>query len=96
MNYIERAGALLAQKINVEDDLHDLYLLLVLTTGTRTDDRHVHDAWAIWRNKTNPDHKSLIPFNELSEEVQAMDTEYVDAIVATARQLLKPQPTKEV
>ena len=80
MNYVHKARAALAQRIDVEDDLLDLYTLLVFVTGTQTELVHVHDAWALWRNKTKSDHKSLVPFPQLTVEEQEKDREYVQAI----------------
>lgn len=87
MNYIQQARDILSKKIDVESDLLDLYVLLVLTSGIDTELIDVHDAWAVWKNKTNQSHKSLIPFSELTPEVQALDEEYRDAIAATAAEL---------
>lgn len=87
MNYIEEIKIELAKHIEVEADLLDLYALLVLTKGLDTTAVDVHDAWSIWKNKTNSSHKSLIPFHELTEEVQRLDDEYMFAIRATASML---------
>lgn len=86
-NYVNIVKHLLSKHIEVEDDLLDLYALLVLTTGTSTTWENVHDAWAIWRNRTNPDHKSLVPFENLDIEVQELDEEYTEAIKAVAREI---------
>jgi hypothetical protein len=86
-NYVNIVKKLLSKHIDVEDDLLDLYALLVLTTGVNTTWENVHDAWAIWRNKTNPDHKSLIPFENLTPEVQQLDDEYTEAIKAVAKEI---------
>jgi hypothetical protein len=54
MNYIQKARSILAEKIDVEEDLLDVYTLLVFTTGSDTEIVDVHEAWAIWKNKTDP------------------------------------------
>jgi hypothetical protein len=87
MNYIQTARGLLSKKIDVEDDLLDLYTLLVFVTGASTELEHVHDAWAIWRNRTNQSHKSLRPFSELSQETQELDRKFVKAIQETAEEI---------
>jgi hypothetical protein len=87
VNYIQTARDLLSKKIDVEDDLLDLYTLLVFVTGVDTELAHVHDAWAIWRNATNPSHKSLLPFSDLSEETQERDRKFVEAIQETAQEI---------
>lgn len=56
------------------------YVLLVLVKGTATSLEDVHDAWAMWRIDTRPDHPALVPFEELTPEVQGYDREYRDAI----------------
>lgn len=85
-NYAQEAlDALAAECPGLEPDLARLYALLVLTHGEGTTLRHVHDAWALWRNMTDPAHRSLISFYDLSRKVQELDREYLDAIHATAR-----------
>jgi len=89
MSYIQKAKNTLSKKIDVEDDLLDLYVLLVLTTGIYTKLRDVHDAWAVWKNKTMPEHRSLVPFDDLSKDVQELDREYTEAIAQTAQELIQ-------
>ena len=84
MNYIEKIKEELAKKIDVENDLLDLYTLLVFVKGKDTTLQNIHDAWAIWRNNTKPDHKSIVHFSELTPEIQEMDREYTEAIKETA------------
>ena len=79
--YIEEVRDRLAEEIDVEGDLLDLYTLLVFVKGRDCTLENVHDAWSIWRNKTNSAHKSLIPFRKLTDEVQELDREYTDAII---------------
>ena len=69
----------------LEPDLAQLYALLAMTKGADTTLEDVHDAWALWRNTTNPQHRSLIPFAELTVEVQELDREYMDAIHKAAQ-----------
>lgn len=81
MNYISKIIEALKEEIpDCDDSLLGLYSLLVLSKGIDTTLSDVHDAWAVWRNVTNPNHKSLIPFSELSQEVQDLDTKYMEAI----------------
>jgi hypothetical protein len=68
----------------IDEDLLDLYSLLVLVQGVNTTLRDVHDAWSVWKNPIRPDHKSLIPFGDLSPEVQELDRKYADAIITVA------------
>jgi hypothetical protein len=69
--------------------LYRIYALLALTVGEDVTAEHVHDAWSVWRAETKPDHKSLIPFAELTPDVQALDDKYVDAIRAVAAGMSK-------
>lgn len=65
-------------------ELLDLYVNLALSTGVETSLENVHDAWAIWKNRIDSEHKSLLPFHELSFEVQELDRKYAEAIRSTA------------
>lgn len=94
MNYIEEIKGELRKHINVGKGLMDVYSLLVLIKGTETTLEDVHDAWSVNINKTwdkeqYGEHRSLIPFDELSPEVQAKDQNYVDAIHKTTLELHK-------
>ena len=81
MNYVSViAGRLAAQMPGCSPDLLRMYALLVLTTGTETTLENVHDAWSAWRDASRPDHPSLIPFGELTPDVQELDRKYADAI----------------
>lgn len=80
-NYIQQLTRDLSARLpGCEMDLIDLYALLALTRGTETTLKDVHDAWSVWRNTSRPDHKSLIPFDELAPEVQELDRAYMQAI----------------
>lgn len=61
-------------------ELLRLYALLALVKGTATSLEDVHDAWAMWRIVTRPDHPDLVPFEDLTPEVQEYDRLYRDAI----------------
>lgn len=84
-NYISRVMLVLDNMLpGLPPELLDLYVNLVLSTGVETSLENVHDAWSIWKNRIDPTHKSLIPFNELSFEVQELDRKYADAIRSVA------------
>jgi hypothetical protein len=77
-NYVEETKARLYIVLpGLPEELLELYALLVFVKGKNCTLEDVHDAWAIWRNQTNPKHKSLIPFDELTEEVQELDRKYM-------------------
>ncbi len=69
----------------LDPDLAQLYALLALVKGVDTTLEDVHDAWAIYRNVTRPDHKSLVPFDELTVEVQELDRKFQEAIHEAAK-----------
>lgn len=73
-----------AMPMPCEHELLVSYTLLGLTKGVNVTLEDVHDAWSSWRAFSDrPDHKSLVPFDELSPEVQDMDKPFQDAIIAT-------------
>lgn len=91
MTYIEHAlKALLAALGDTEQDWNDdrtlllLYVLLVLTKGEDCTSEDVHDAWAVARQWTRPGHPDLVPFGDLTPEVQSYDVKYRDAIRVAA------------
>lgn len=88
MTYIETIQEELKEAlvdIELDKGLLDLYTLLVLTKGEDTTLEDVHDAWAIWRQTSKPDHESLVPFRQLSQEVQELDRPFVEAIQSVSR-----------
>ena len=88
MTYVQHALKVLNRTCpGLDPELAQLYALLALTRGTRTSLQDVHDAWAVWRNSTRPDHPRLVPFHQLTPEVQELDREYMNAIHRTARQV---------
>lgn len=88
MNYIQPVIDALNEELpGLPPELVDLYALLATTLGVSTTLEDVHDAWAIWKNRIKPDHKSLIPFDQLTREVQELDRKYMDGIHKVARQL---------
>lgn len=88
MNYAQRVLDLMNAAIPDQDpDLIRAYALLAMTSGTQTTLRDVHEAWSLWRTMANPEHRSLIPFDELEWEVRELDRPYCDAIIRVAREL---------
>jgi hypothetical protein len=61
-------------------ELLRLYAVLALVKGTGTTLEDVHHAWSAWRAATKPDHPALVPFGDLSPEVQELDRPYAEAI----------------
>jgi len=89
-NYIENIEDALDDILNMSgtdySDLLGVYAILVLVVGVNCTNEHIHDAWSVWQTKSEPKHRSLIPFAELTEEVQELDSEYRDAVIMVAKQ----------
>lgn len=91
-NYISTILAVLDEELpGLDSVLAQLYALLTLTKGTHTTLTDVHDAWAVWTNTTRGHHKSLVPFRDLTPEVQELDREYRDGIHRAATRAQVPQ-----
>lgn len=97
-NYIENIVGMLSDKLDwypmdteVKNKmLLNMYAVLVLTKGEDTTDEDVHDAWSASENTFgNINHRSIIPFDELTKEVQKLDEPYTEAIRQVARQIKK-------
>ncbi len=69
-------------------ELYRIYAVLALAKGEGVTDKDVHDAWAAWASAHTPFHKSLIPFDQLSEHVQSLDAPYTAAIRTVAQRLM--------
>ena len=71
-----------------------MYALLVLTKGTQITLSDIHDGWSMAMNfkESNPpycyghEHKSIVPFKELSIETQEKDRKYLDALLKIAKE----------
>jgi len=89
MNYIEKIKKELDEELKMGEDYTDLldfYVLLVLVKGKECTNEDVHDAWSVWQNNIDEKHRSLIPFEDLTKEVQHLDAEYRDAIIRVSKQ----------
>ena len=86
MNYIDRIAKIIGNEcdMSMEDassgHLLRNYALLCICRGAATSNRDVHDAWSAWCAEYRPNHKSLIPYDDLSPEIQELDTKYRNAI----------------
>lgn len=79
-----------------------LYALLVLTKGVSVTLKDVHDAWAMNMNYKpqtpycyGHEHRSIVPFEELSKSVQEKDRKYVDALIKVAKDLERESNKKD-
>ena len=80
-NYVAELIDILSEQLpSLPPELIDLYALLAFVKGTDTTLEDVHDAWSVWKNRGNPNHRSLVWFDELSPEVQELDRDYMNAI----------------
>jgi hypothetical protein len=66
------------------DVLLRLYAVLLRAKGTNVTESDVHDAWSAWMATRDASHASLLPYNELAEDVQSQDRPFVAAIRAAA------------
>ncbi len=88
MNYFDVVVSRLAGRLgDCPVELLRYYALLVLVRGPACTLEDVHDAWSAWRTVTRPDHPSLVPFGELTTEVQELDRKYQHAICVTAQEM---------
>ncbi len=94
MNYVEAIRQELMDD-GIDAGHANIYALLVLTTGVNTTLENVHDAWSVLKNTVRPDHRSLIPFWELSHEVQELDRKYMESIHRVARLIHPTQVASE-
>lgn len=87
MNYLDKIGQRIYRLVESDGEMADkdvllyrLYALLVLAKGEETTAEDVHNAWAAWAAIDRPWHAALVPFAVLSDDVQALDEPYVEAI----------------
>jgi hypothetical protein len=66
------------------DDLLQIYAVLARAKGTDVSCSDVHDAWSAWMSNRDPNHESLIPFDDLPDHVKSEDAVFADAIRAAA------------
>lgn len=68
-----------------------MYAVLVRAKRTDVTAEDVHDAWAAWRSLTDPDHRSIRPFEDLAADVQDQDGPFVAALRRVAARLTAPR-----
>jgi hypothetical protein len=69
------------------DELFDSYAVLALSKGFSVTNNDVHDAWSAWATKYDPGNVSLVPFDNLPEEIKRQDTPFTLAIKSVAKDL---------
>jgi len=94
--YIDRVVDMVAKETGLKSKQRTrYYALLVLVKGEDVTLSDVHDCWSMAMNykEKNPpycygyDHKSIVPFDELSKEKQDRDIKYVEALRKIARKI---------
>lgn len=90
MDYLTTLAAAIRAEVPPEHqdgdgELFLIYALLVRAKGVETTAEDVHDAWAAWKAMRGLEHDSLVPFAELSADVQAQDAPFLAAIHRVAR-----------
>jgi hypothetical protein len=70
-----------------DETLRDLYALLALMVGPYAHNCDVHDAWALWRARSAPDHDALVSYHRLPPETAALDDPYTRAVNVVGREL---------
>ena len=92
MTYLDDDAALIRQNVppdtEVPDDsdrLFRLYAIVLRAKGLNATAADVHNAWAAWQQELDPDHDALLPYDDLSPDVQAEDRPFLAAIHAAAR-----------
>ncbi|MDP9439308.1 MAG: hypothetical protein M3P49_11265 [Actinomycetota bacterium] len=94
MNYIVDIAERIKREVPTDllpredtDLLFRMYAVLALTVGEKVEVRNVHDAWSAWMSESNPRHDSVRPFEQLTENVQAQDEPFAEAIRKVAADL---------
>lgn len=94
--YIDKVYKLVQEATGLKSkETIKMYSLLVLTKGENITLSDIHDGWSMVMNfkETNPphcyghDHKSIVPFDQLSKETQDRDIRYLEAIHKVAKML---------
>ncbi len=94
-NYIENIAQQIRIKVHpneaiVKDKMSDLYYayaVLALAKGKSVTDEDIHNAWAAWSAEHNPKNQSLVPFSDLSAEIQSYDSKYTAAVHEVAESI---------
>lgn len=66
------------------DELLRMYAVLLRAKGTTVTQSDVHDAWSAWMAGRNAHHEALVPYADLSPDVQDQDRIFASAIRAAA------------
>jgi hypothetical protein len=78
------------------EDLLRAYAVLLRAKGAQVTLSDIHDAWAVWIAKRDPDHASLVSYENLPKEVQDQDRVFATAVRLAAEQLGLPKASRPV
>ena len=85
-----RIRAIVPPELLPEGETYELFLIyavLALAKGDRVDARDIHNAWAAWMSTKDPDHESIVPYEDLPADVRREDDPFLNAVRAVARDL---------
>jgi hypothetical protein len=92
MTYLQQAAQAIKAEVPPDklpkadtDLLFLIYATLMFAKGEAVTREDVHNAWTAWATHIGKDSKSLVPFDQLSPDVQAQDQPFVDVIVIVAK-----------
>jgi len=96
MTYIDQVATEIRRRVDPAilpktdvERLFRIYAVLVLAKGIEVTVEDVHDAWAAWECDRKPQSSSIVPFDQLTPRVQAMDEPFVEAMRQVARDRLQ-------
>jgi len=92
-SYLDEIANLIRERIDPavlpadSEALIRTYAVLALGPGEAVTDRDVHNAWVAWMLAVDPNHPSLVPFDELDNETASSDRAFRDAIRGAASEI---------
>jgi hypothetical protein len=69
------------------NELFFIYAVLALAKGVDVEARDIHNAWAAWMSTREPQHASIVPYEDLPSDVRREDDPYVAAVRQVARRI---------
>lgn len=82
-NYLDVVANRIADSMGKSDgpiSLYRIYAVLCLAKAPYVTNEDVHNAWVAWKLGHDPTHRSAIPYHDLYEEIQELDTKFANAI----------------
>lgn len=91
VNYLELDAKMIRENLPSEISVPEgsghlflLYAVLMRAKGAETTASDVHDAWSAWMMAKDPEHESILPFDELDAETRCEDSPFLRAIKRAA------------